>query len=896
MTPDRPRSPDPGADGPGRPGRPGRPDRAERTTGVGLVAGLARAVRTARHDQVARSSVYLMAATVSTAALGFLFWVAAARLFPPSQVGTATSLTNAISLIAYFSLCGLNSTLVRFPAAPERRHAQINRAVLLVFGAGCLLGTGYLLGLPLYGTRLLAVRADPVQAGLIVLFCALSAVNLLTDAVFVGERLAQYNTLVDGVLQGLAKLGLPFLLTGLGSFGLVASIGGGYAVAVLASLWFLRRRIGLRPTVLGGGTLLREHLGFSAGSYLSSLLNLVPLLVLPLLVLQRLGTEAAAYYFVAFQIANLANAVPFAVCESMFAEISADESRLVPVLRRSARLIVLLQLPAAVVLAAGSGLLLRLFGGSYPARAQGLLVVLAVGTGAVALNTVGSFALKLVRRMAPLVWSNVVYAVVTVGLAAAWAGHGLIWFGYAWGLGNLASGLIAVLALVRTPLPAPAATPPPAQAGLRTEHLPMRVLVVNAYVRENAGDAALLAVCLRQVRAAFPEAVITVAGMEDPEVHPAFDGAANIGSIRRYVADAGIGTVRRIARKAMGLLALPLVLSLPSRAPGRLLRTLLPTEVWREVEAVEAADLVVSMGGGYFNARPGLDGYQNVFYVALPLLLAHRRGVPVVFAPQSFGPFPAPVQRRLAAYVLRRAALVLTREDVSTDILATCGVHGGPVRRAVDSGFAFAPPPRGDWRARLGVGPEVPLVGVTARQWLAAAEQDRYERALAQTIDAVRATGAQVVLIPQVTTDYLGDDDRIVDRRIAGHCATPPLRVDERVDFRELKGLYGECAYVLGTRFHSVIFALTSGVPCIAIEYEHKTRGIMRDLGLESWVLPIAEVSAASLGALVERLRLGREEYLRVLAERLPGYVARAEELPELLRAATDRRPVRVAA
>ncbi|MEV7596903.1 polysaccharide pyruvyl transferase family protein [Kitasatospora sp. NPDC089797] len=925
MTTDRPRSPAPGADGPGRPGRasrsgrPVRPDRAGRTTGVGLVARLARAVRTARHDQVARSSVYLMAATVSTSALGFLFWVAAARLFSPSQVGTATSLTNAISLIAYFSLCGLNSTLVRFPAAPERRHAQINRAVLLVFGAGCLLGTGYLLGLPLYGTRLLAVRADPVQAGLIVLFCALSAVNLLTDAVFVGERLAQYNTLVDGVLQGLAKLGLPFLLTGLGSFGLVASIGGGYAVAVLASLWFLRRRIGLRPTVLGGGTRLREHLGFSAGSYLSSLLNLVPLLVLPLLVLQRLGAEAAAYYFVAFQIANLANAVPFAVCESMFAEVSADESRLVPVLRRSARLIVLLQLPAAVALAAGSGLLLRLFGGSYPARAQGLLVVLAVGTGAVALNTVGSFALKLVRRMAPLVWSNVVYAVVTVGLAAAWAGRGLIWFGYAWGLGNLASGLIAVLALARTPLPgrttaqqtaaerttperttperttAPA-TPSPAPAGPRTEHAPMRVLVVNAYVRENAGDAALLAVCLRQVRAAFPEAVVTVAGMEDPVVHPAFDGAANIGSIRRYVADAGIGTARRIARKALGLLALPLVLSLPSRAPGRLLRTLLPTEVWREVEAVEAADLVVSMGGGYFNARPGLDGYQNVFYVALPLLLAHRRGVPVVFAPQSFGPFPAPAQRRLAAYVLRRAALVLTREDVSTDILARCGVRGGPVRRAVDSGFAFAPPPRGDWRARLGVGPEVPLVGVTARQWLAAAEQDRYERALAQTIDAVRATGAQVVLIPQVTTDYLGDDDRIVDRRIAGHCATPPLRVDERVDFRELKGLYGECAYVLGTRFHSVIFALTSGVPCIAIEYEHKTRGIMRDLGLESWVLPIAEVSAASLGTLVERLRLGREEYLRVLAERMPGYVARAEELPELLRAAADRTPERVAA
>ncbi|WP_327066252.1 polysaccharide pyruvyl transferase family protein [Kitasatospora sp. NBC_01302] len=855
----------------------------------------------AQRDQVARGSAYLLAATVGSAGLGFLFWVAAARLFTPAQVGTATSLTNAITLIAYFSLCGLNSTLVRFPAPPERRHAQINRALLLVFAAGCVLGTGYLLGLPLYGARLLAVRQDPVQAVLVVLFCALSAVNLLTDAVFIGERLPQYNTLVDGVLQGLSKLGLPFLLTGLGAFGLVTAVGGGYAVAVLASLWFLRRRIGLRPALRGGGTRLREQLGFSAGSYLSSLLNLLPLLVLPLLVLQRLGTAAAAYYFVAFQVANLANAVSFAVCESMFAEISADESRFGPVLRRSVRLIALVQLPGAVLLAAGSGLLLRLFGGAYPARAQSLLVVLAVGTTAVALNTVGSFVLKLVRRMAPLIWSNVVYAVVTIGLAALWAGRGLVWFGCAWGLGNLASGLYAVLALYRTRLPgrrgprhaAPARTARPSAP--RTEATAMKVLVVNAYVRENAGDAALLAVCLRQVRAAFPQARVTVAGMEDRAVHPAFDGAANLGSIRRYVADAAIGTPRRILRKAVGFLV-SLGLLLPPRVLAGplagLLRPLLPAEVRREVDAVASADLVVSMGGGYFNARPGLDGYQNVFYVVLPLLLALRRGVPVVLAPQSFGPFPAPAQRRLAAYVVRRAALVLAREDVSVDILAECGVRGTPVRRAVDSGFAFAPPPQGDWRARIGVDPHATLVGVTARQWLAPGRQEQYERALAATIDAVRATGAQVVLIPQVTTDYLGDDDRIVERRIAGYCATPPLRVDETVDYRDLKGLYAECAYVLGTRFHSVIFALTSGVPCIAIEYEHKTRGIMRDLGLESWVLPIADVSAASLGTLVERLRTGREEYLRTLAEKLPGYVARAEELPELLRAATARRPV----
>lgn len=416
----------------------------------------------------------------------------------------------------------------------------------------------------------------------------------------------------------------------------------------------------------------------------------------------------------------------------------------------------------------------------------------------------------------------------------------------------------------------------------------MKVVVVNAYVRGNAGDAALLSVCLRHIREAFPDARTQIAGLEDTATHPWFESAENIGSIRRYVADGGVPKLRRVLRKFAGILVSTTYLLSPEFLSRRLL-PLLPTEVRREVDAVSGADLVVSMGGGYLNARPGLDGYQNVFFVLLPALLAHKRKVPVVFAPQSFGPFPAPLQKRLTAHVLRRAALVLAREDVSVDILEECGVPKGQVRRAVDSGFAFAPVTSSDWRARLGVDATARLVGITARQWLAPAAQERYERALAATIDSVQASGARVLMIPQVSTDYLGDDDRIVERRVAGYCTTPLLRIDDRFDHIDLKGVYGECSMLIGTRFHSVIFSLTSGVPCVAIEYEHKTRGIMRDLGLEEWVLPIVDVTHPRLWSLVELLVARREDYLETLRQRLPAYMARAEELPELLRDAVAR-------
>ncbi|MEV8094921.1 lipopolysaccharide biosynthesis protein [Kitasatospora sp. NPDC085879] len=399
-------------------------------------------------DQVYRSSFFLLASSVTTAGLGFLFWVVVARFYTPEQVGLATSLISATSLLAYLSMFGLNSTLVRFPAPAPARNGQITQAIALVATVSGAAALVYLAGLPLYGPKLLFVRGDLLQAGAFVLFCVCAAVNALTDSVFVSARLPQLNVLVDGLIQGLAKLALPVALVALGPFGVVASTGGGYLVAVLASLLLMHRRIGYRFDFRTRGTRLREQLGYSAASYTSSLLNLLPLMIVPLIVLERLGTAAAGYYYVAFQIAGMLHAVSGAVGEALFAEVSSDESRFGELLRRSARIIAAVQVPAVIAVAAGSTLLLRIFGPSYAARSSGLLTVLALCALAVALNTWASFGLKAARSMTHLILSNVLFAAVTIGLTAFWAPRGLIWVGLAWGVGNLLSGLYATAALL----------------------------------------------------------------------------------------------------------------------------------------------------------------------------------------------------------------------------------------------------------------------------------------------------------------------------------------------------------------------------------------------------------------------------------------------------------------
>jgi len=143
---------------------------------------------------------------------------------------------------------------------------------------------------------------------------------------------------------------------------------------------------------------------------------------------------------------------------------------------------------------------------------------------------------------------------------------------------------------------------------------------------------------------------------------------------------------------------------------------------------------------------------------------------------------------------------------------------------------------------------------------------------------------ARVVFIPQVTA-VKGDDDRRVAKRVHAQMRRRKHAhvMTDTPDHHAIKAMYDELDLLLGTRFHSVIFSLTSYVPVVAIEYEHKTSGIMRDIGLEKWVISIEEVTATELTALLEKALAEQTEYRAYLRDHLPLYVSRAQESARIL-------------
>jgi O-antigen/teichoic acid export membrane protein len=181
----------------------------------------------------------------------------------------------------------------------------------------------------------------------------------------------------------------------------------------------------LRPSLSHPFHALKPLLKFSGANYVANAMNLLPSVVIPLVVLDRLGARQAGYYFVAFQMAALLYAAIFAAESAFFAEGSQPGADWRAIRRRSRRLAVALFVPGGILLMVTAHWVLAAFGHGYSVNATGCLELLAVAVLPIALANWAWTVLRLSGRLAAVVFGNAVYA---IGICvAAWllAPHGL---------------------------------------------------------------------------------------------------------------------------------------------------------------------------------------------------------------------------------------------------------------------------------------------------------------------------------------------------------------------------------------------------------------------------------------------------------------------------------------
>ena len=382
-----------------------------------------------------RNALYLMINTVVTALLGFFFWMVVARFYSETEVGYGSAAISAINLLALLSIVGLNLSVIRFLPQVGEPRKLINSSFTLSGLISLFTATIFIAVVNYWSPALSFVKQNALFYLTMVIVVILSTLSNLMDSVFVARRSAGFM-LSKNVIVSFLRIPVVIALSiFLHTFGVVASwgIALGIAFAISVFLFLPRLEVGYKPVPTLSTGQFKNMWHYSAGSYLATLLEKAPTMILPLMVLNLLGTESNAYFYIAWMIATVLSAIPGSVSRSLFAEGSHSVENFKENVTRSIKFAYLLLVPAAVVLIAVARWLLLLFGPGYSTNALVLLWLLILANLPRVINNVYSGILRVQGRLKEMVLIRgfVAVAVLIVTFFCI-SDYGILAIGYVW--------------------------------------------------------------------------------------------------------------------------------------------------------------------------------------------------------------------------------------------------------------------------------------------------------------------------------------------------------------------------------------------------------------------------------------------------------------------------------
>ena len=191
---------------------------------------------------------------------------------------------------------------------------------------------------------------------------------------------------------------------------------------------------------------VNDILRFSFANYIADFFWSAAGSILPIMVLNLLGAESTAYFYIAWSVGGICMVVSGAVSISLFAEGSYDEERLGLNIWRSVKLILITLVPIIILVFAIAPWLLLLFGGSYSESGTTLLRIMSVSALPWSINVVYLSKLRVERKLKVIIGFTVVIAVLSLGLSYFLLPRmGINGVGFAW----LAThGIIAFVVMV----------------------------------------------------------------------------------------------------------------------------------------------------------------------------------------------------------------------------------------------------------------------------------------------------------------------------------------------------------------------------------------------------------------------------------------------------------------
>ena len=391
-------------------------------------------------DPLYRNSLALMLNSAIGAFFGLLFWIVAARTMPAKEIGLATAAISAAALIVGLSKLGLDAGIVRYLPESKNKNGLYSTIVMVTLVLALVLTAVFMLGINIFSPALSFLRDDwflPVFFA----YIAITSIYSVQNIAFISIRRADLS-LIQNLLLG-ARIPILLLIAGMGVFGVFSSLGIAYLMTFGFGI-FVLRRYGLSLSKSFDLTSIRKTLKFSLGNYTAGIFAMAPTTIIPIMILNTIGAEKNAYFYVAYSVAGLLTMIPSAVSMSLFVE-GSHSLPLKESVVKSLMLIALLMVPALVFIIFFGDKLLLLFSKEYSEESFEMLRLLAISSIFSAVTSIYISIKKIQGEVIIINYTTFALSVLIIGIGyLSLLKYELIGLGYAW-LG--ANAVVCVIAI-----------------------------------------------------------------------------------------------------------------------------------------------------------------------------------------------------------------------------------------------------------------------------------------------------------------------------------------------------------------------------------------------------------------------------------------------------------------
>jgi len=403
-------------------------------------------------DPLYRNSIILLCNTASTSVIGFVFWMVIARLYSPVDVGYGSAAISAMMLLGSLGLLGVNNTLIRFLPSFENPRDFINTSLSLTSLISLVIAIIFVIGIEIFSPALAFIRNNLIFALSFIIFTVANCGTSVLDGIFIAHRKTQYVFLTDTSIS-LLKIVLAVVLSfNFHSFGVAASWGLATAVMIIVAVLVFLPRVQphYRPVPAIKTEVVKRIWQYTSSNYVASIILNLPAWILPIMIVNLLGSEQNAYFYITWMFYIVVMAIPFASANSLFAEASHNLEEFWKIVRKTFRFTYLLLIPAAILMIVLGPKILWLFGGNYSSASSELLRIMAASTMFGAVYAIYNVMLRVLNKLKELCILSAVYTSLILGLCLYFIqDYGLISIGYIWVFVQVVTGIYVGISILR---------------------------------------------------------------------------------------------------------------------------------------------------------------------------------------------------------------------------------------------------------------------------------------------------------------------------------------------------------------------------------------------------------------------------------------------------------------